>query len=172
MPLITTEPTNENVLKGSSAVFTVTTFSESGVSYHWKKNGTTLTDTNNVSGSTTRRLILRRVSAPDAGTYSVIVSNADLSMSSFGAALEVYASTPANPLVQNGGFDWQSLTNSTRPRQTQFGLAAEGSKNVQSGAHDAQLATNPEMSQFLMKVSVVKPDPKASNTATASPVWN
>ena len=57
--------------------------------YQWQKNGTNLVDGGNLSGSTNRTLSLANVSLADAGTYSVIVSNALGSVTSAAAHLTV-----------------------------------------------------------------------------------
>jgi hypothetical protein len=62
--------------------------------YQWQKNGTNLSDAGNLSGSATRDLTLTNVLFANAGTYSVIVSNALGGLTSTGAVLTVTSSPP------------------------------------------------------------------------------
>ena len=74
-PTITTPPANVSVIAGSNASFTVTAAGSAPLVYQWLKGGTPLADGGNVSGSTTATLNLSAVSAGDAASYSVTVSN-------------------------------------------------------------------------------------------------
>lgn len=75
-PTITTQPQTQTVLAGANVTFTVAaTGVPSTFTYTWKKGTAILTDTGNVTGSGTATLQLSSVSAGDAGSYSVTVSN-------------------------------------------------------------------------------------------------
>jgi hypothetical protein len=80
LPLLTSQPTNQTVLEGMTATFSVGTASNALLYYQWQfDNGsglTNLTDGGDISGSATSSLTIDGVSPMDAGTYSVIVSNA------------------------------------------------------------------------------------------------
>ena len=92
-PFITSQPTNQAVLQGMTTAFSVGTASNALLSYQWQyDNGayaTNLSDGGNLSGSTTSTLTVRDVSPGNAGTYSVIISNAAGSVTSAGATLTV-----------------------------------------------------------------------------------
>jgi hypothetical protein len=63
------------VYPGATASFRVTAAGVLPITFKWQKNGTDLTDSGNVSGSGTATLTIANVSAADAGTYTVIVTN-------------------------------------------------------------------------------------------------
>jgi beta-galactosidase len=66
---IRTELRSASVRTGRSVALRVKADGTRPLSYHWFRNGQRLTNT------TSPRLVIRRVSAADAGTYSVTVSN-------------------------------------------------------------------------------------------------
>lgn len=88
-PTITTQPAALNVTSGSDAVFAVTAHGTEALSYQWRFNGT------NIDGANSPVLRMPGVSAANAGSYSVLVSNSAGSAASDGAILTVSASTPA-----------------------------------------------------------------------------
>jgi hypothetical protein len=67
----------------------VAVFGKSPFAYQWRQNGTNLSDSSNISGSTGRILALSHVSAASRGTYSVVVSNSLNSAISAGALLTI-----------------------------------------------------------------------------------
>jgi uncharacterized repeat protein (TIGR03803 family) len=92
-PQITVQPSNQTVLPGALATFTVGTASNALLFYQWQENGTNLTDGGNISGSTTSTLALGNVSSADAGTYKVVVSNSLGTNTSTGTMLTVLSVT-------------------------------------------------------------------------------
>jgi uncharacterized repeat protein (TIGR03803 family) len=88
-PVITQQPVSQTVLPGAPATFTVAVVGTHPFSYRWRLNGTNLTDNSNISGSITASLMISNVTAANAGTYSVVVSNALGSATSSGAALNI-----------------------------------------------------------------------------------
>lgn len=74
-PQITTAPQNQSVLAGSNAVFTAVASGTGNLSYQWAFNGTNLNDGGRINGATAATLIVSNVTASDAGTYQVTVSN-------------------------------------------------------------------------------------------------
>jgi uncharacterized repeat protein (TIGR03803 family) len=93
LPLLTSQPTNQTVLEGMTATFSVGTASNALLYYQWQfDNGsglTNLTDGGDISGSATSSLTIDGVSPMDAGTYSVIVSNAAGAVTSSNASLTI-----------------------------------------------------------------------------------
>jgi len=93
LPLITSQPTNQAVLEGMAATFSVETPSNALLSYQWQFNNgsalTNLTDSGGISGSATSSLTIDNVSPADVGAYSVIVSNAAGSVTSSNASLTI-----------------------------------------------------------------------------------
>ena len=74
-PFIATQPVSLTNYAGMTAMFTVIATNLFPVSYQWKKNGTNLVDSGNISGSATNILTITGISDNDTATYSVIVSN-------------------------------------------------------------------------------------------------
>jgi len=93
-PTITTQPQNLSVAAGGSATFQVAATGSGALSYQWQKNGSAL------GGATNPSLALTDVSSSDAGTYAVVVSNAEGSVTSASATLTVTAGTsPTAPAI-------------------------------------------------------------------------
>ena len=76
-PVITGQPQNLNATNGGTATFTVATVGPTPITYHWRLNGTNLTDGVNISGSTTSNLVLSAVSLASEGGYDVVLANAN-----------------------------------------------------------------------------------------------
>jgi uncharacterized repeat protein (TIGR03803 family) len=94
-PLWVEQPTNESVVPGGSATFSVAVAGNLPDTYQWQMNGTNLIPSATDSGVTNRSLTVNYVMPPNAGTYSVIVSNSLGFITSTGATLTVISLTPA-----------------------------------------------------------------------------
>jgi hypothetical protein len=88
VPAITTQPTNQRVVVGQTATFTVAANGTAPLSYQWQK-GTTPIAGAAASSYTTPATTL----ADDASTFQVVVSNSAGSITSNGATLTVAAGT-------------------------------------------------------------------------------
>lgn len=94
VPVITQGPTNQNLLVGQTAMFTVAATGLGPLSYQWHRT------TTNIPGATNSSLTLPSVQVTDAGTYDVQVANAAGGVTSFPATLTVLpASTNATTLA-------------------------------------------------------------------------
>jgi len=94
---ILTQPTNETVTAGASALLTVGTTGEQPVTYQWKFNGT------NLPGVTNSWLTFTSVQPVNGGNYSVTVANPYNSITSSNALLTVLTQPPiitAQPVGQ------------------------------------------------------------------------
>jgi hypothetical protein len=112
-PVITTQPTNQTVLAGSSPSFSVAATGSGPLGYQWCFAGT-----NVVQSGTNSTLTVSGVLAANAGSYTVVVTNAYGSATSAVAALTVTIPLTAPQIVAvNAGF--RILTN-------QFGFSLEG----------------------------------------------
>jgi uncharacterized repeat protein (TIGR03803 family) len=118
-PGITTQPVSQTVVAGTTASFTVVAFGDQPLSYQWQENGTNLTDGGAISGSATTSLTISTVTSANAGTYSVIVSNAIRMASSANAVLTVVPATPPGASMSSvhlfsggsdGAFPYAGLT--------------------------------------------------------------
>ena len=133
---LTRQPTNQAVLAGETATFSVAV-TGAPVQYSWQKNGRSLTDGGDIVGSATSTLTVSAATVRDAGIYSVIVSNALGGLRSSGAALVVY-SPGGGQLVQNGGFETGDFSSWTLSGNTNLSAVATNSSAVHSGEYGAQ----------------------------------
>ncbi len=86
--LITTQPTNQTVVLGNNATFSVTASGIATVGYQWQFNGT------NLSGSTSSSYTRTGTTAVQAGNYTVVITNLYGSITSSVAVLTVSKLTP------------------------------------------------------------------------------
>jgi uncharacterized repeat protein (TIGR03803 family) len=93
-PQITAQPIGQSVFAGANVQLSVAALGQPPLYYHWQKNGTNLTDSGTVAGSTNRILTLANVVTNDAAIYSVVVSNAFSFALSSNAQLSVTSSPP------------------------------------------------------------------------------
>ena len=95
-PSITQQPTDQAVLEGAAAAFSVQASGGLPLVCQWQLNGTNLTDNGNLSGSTSTNLTIGEVSAANVGNYTVVVTNFAGSITSSNAALTI---TPSPPII-------------------------------------------------------------------------
>jgi pectin methylesterase-like acyl-CoA thioesterase len=96
-PVITTQPTNLTVLNGAAAAFTVAVTGVPAPGYQWKKGGV------DISGANSATLSFASVTPADAGTYSVLVTNAAGTVLSSNAVLLVNSAMQATNLFPANG---------------------------------------------------------------------
>ncbi len=94
-PSIAFEGSNQTVLPGASASFTVVAAGDPPFSYFWQLNGTNLGDGGNISGSASNTLTISATADASAGTYSIVITNSFGSVTSVVGVLYVTAMTPA-----------------------------------------------------------------------------
>jgi sugar lactone lactonase YvrE len=88
-PFITTQPADQAVVTGGSVSFLVVAAGFPAPAYQWRKAGTP------ISGATSPLLTLSNITAANAASYDVVVTNASGSVTSRAAALNL-ATVPAN----------------------------------------------------------------------------
>jgi uncharacterized repeat protein (TIGR03803 family) len=88
-PVIVLQPSNQTVLPGQSASFSVAAVGNTPYTYKWLFNGQSLANNGVFSGVTSSNLTISTVSSANAGTYSVVVANSLGSTASTGAVLSV-----------------------------------------------------------------------------------
>ncbi|HEV2437589.1 MAG TPA: LamG-like jellyroll fold domain-containing protein, partial [Verrucomicrobiae bacterium] len=113
-PVIAGQPTNQTVVVGQTAVFTVTASGTGPLSYQWTF------DTTNIAGGTNAMLVLNDVQLTNAGVYAVVVSNLVGTVLSSNATLTVLApptiiTQPTNQTVYIGGTASFGVTASGTP---------------------------------------------------------
>lgn len=106
-PVITAQPANQTIAIGNSATFTVVASGEPTPTYQWRKGNV------NIAGATNASLTISSVTAGDAGSYTVVVTNSVGSATSAAAEL-VVASRPLQVTVPNGDSTAQIVNLSTR----------------------------------------------------------
>ncbi len=100
-PVITVQPTNQTVLVGGTAMFTVTVTGATPLSYQWTFNATNL-----LAGATNALLTLTNVQLAQAGNYTVQVTNALGSTLSSNAVLTVSPPQPPCASPPTGLISW------------------------------------------------------------------
>jgi hypothetical protein len=96
-PVITTQPTNLTVLNGAAAALTVAATGVPAPGYQWKKGGV------DISGANSATFSFTGVTPTDAGTYSVLVTNAAGTILSSNAVLLVNSAMQATNLFPANG---------------------------------------------------------------------
>jgi hypothetical protein len=102
-PVITVQPTNQTVIVGGTAVFSVSATGTPPLTYQWILQGT------NLPGKTQSSLVLTNVQPADAGTYAVIVTSHGQSTTSSNAVLAVLL--PCTPAPSGLVSWWQAESN-------------------------------------------------------------
>jgi formylglycine-generating enzyme required for sulfatase activity len=91
---ITTQPTHQSVLSGSSVSLSVLAIGSLPMTYQWLRNGRPLSDGNRIAGASTATLTITVVGIEDVGVYSVAVDNEFGSATSLPVALDVIMAAP------------------------------------------------------------------------------
>ena len=87
-PTITSQPQSLTVNTGSTATFTVSATGKPTPTYQWQFDGTTIT------GETNTSLVINNVQYTNTGSYNVVVSNENGTVTSNTATLNVYYYPP------------------------------------------------------------------------------
>ena len=100
-PIVTGQPSAQNVCAGQPASFTITATGQAPLSYQWRKN------TVNIGGATNATYSILSVSPGDVGNYDCVVTNTCGNATSNSAALSigttpVFTQQPANQTVNVG----------------------------------------------------------------------
>ena len=163
-PTITTQPTSQTVAAGASVTFSVVATGTPSPTYQWKKNGA------NIAGATGSSYTIPAVISTDAGSYTVVVTNSQGTLTSSAATLSVlYApvitTQPANQTASQGTnvtFSVAANGNPTPTYQWQFNGVDIG------GATSATYAINSVGSGNAGNYTVVVTNSQGSVTSTAA----
>lgn len=104
-PFITTQPRSQFRYAGYAAAFEAQVDGSWPLSCQWYKDGLLLAEEERRSGATTSRLLIRQVMAEDAGSYTVVISNAFGVVTSAPAALTITSLQAATLGWQRWGYD-------------------------------------------------------------------
>jgi len=145
-PVITTQPTNQTVAVGGTAVFTAAVLGSRPFTNQWNFNGT-----NNINGATNAMLTLTNVQLNQAGSYALQVTNAYGSVVSSNATLTVFtvpafiATQPTNQTVVVGSTaTFAVLAGGTVPLGYQW---AFGTTNIAGATNSVLTLTNVQLTQ-------------------------
>ena len=93
-PSITTQPANQTVTAGQTAMFSVSATGTAPMGYQWRKNGT------NITGATSSSYSTPATTTTDSGSsFSVVISNSAGSVSSNNATLMVNQAAAVAPSI-------------------------------------------------------------------------
>jgi hypothetical protein len=132
-PTITTQPSAQTVVAGTTATFSVVVAGDPAPTLQWRRNGL------NIPGATASTLALSNVTFDQAGSYTVYVANAGGAVTSSGASLTVnpiapVITSPSSALGVRGlPLSYQITTTATAATFTASGLPVGLSLNTQTG---------------------------------------
>ena len=135
-PAITSQPSSQNVIVGRTALFSVAASGTAPLSYHWRKNGGSISDGGNISGAATAMLQISGVSQADEANYSVVVSNAwgtAQSSNAVLAAVQPVCTSPPSGLVGWWSGNGTTADHAGTNNGTLFGHTAYASGKVGQG---------------------------------------
>lgn len=92
-PVITGQPVAQNGVAGGSVTFSVATAATAGNAYQWRKDGV------NLAGATAATLTINNLSATNAGSYTVVITNAVGTITSNPAVLALVTASTVGRLV-------------------------------------------------------------------------
>ena len=120
-PVIIAQSPNQTAFPEQTVKFSVTAVGTQPLSYRWRQNGTNLSDSVDISGSSGSVLTLRNLTTSTAGTYSVAVSNGLASATNTGAVLTIVPlGTPGvalTTLIVGWWSEWRESTWSSAEQQ-------------------------------------------------------
>jgi hypothetical protein len=155
LPLILAQPQNQQTVVGSNTTFTVNALSVSALGYQWHFNGSSLT------GASTSVLTITNVLAANAGSYQLVVTNANGVVTSIVAILTV---NRANSVVAA----WPTASAITYG-QTLAASALSGGSATPAGSFAwTMLATAPGAGTALQSVTYMPTDTTDYTSATGS----
>jgi hypothetical protein len=106
-PAITQQPSNQTVVPGGTAAFTILATGSEPLAFQWQKNNLNLADGGHYSGATTASLSISNADTNDAASYRCVVTNTYGSTNSSPATLSLTAAVPCLGIVNadfEGGF--------------------------------------------------------------------
>jgi hypothetical protein len=134
-PQISIQPTNQSVVLGGSASFSVGAAGGAPLAYQWQFDGTNLTAATNAT------LVLNAVAAANAGSYDVVITNAYGSVTSAAPTLSVLG-VPVYFVTSSGGIQ----DSNGQLHLTLSGFTGQGSVLIEASTNLMQwtpIFTNP-----------------------------
>ncbi|MGC4071082.1 MAG: immunoglobulin domain-containing protein [Nibricoccus sp.] len=113
-PAITTQPSSLTLAAGNSATFTVAASGTAPFTFQWKKDGA------DISGATSASYNIASITAGDAGSYTVTVTNSAGTATSNAATLTIGASLPTGTLKVDINREGKNSTGTTATGYVQW----------------------------------------------------
>ncbi len=128
-PSITAQPTSQTATVGDTVTLGVGASGSAPLSYQWRKGGGALANGGTVSGATTATLTLTGVTAADAGSYDVVVSNGVPPDATSNTVTLTVNNPPPGPVTWNFGTAAGVDTPSGLPADVTGGQLTSGNSN-------------------------------------------
>lgn len=153
LPRFTSQPASQIALPGNDVSFSVAATGIPAVSYQWQFAESNLHDDGKFSGTTTPTLSITGVEASNAGTYTVVASNAKGSVTSAKAALTIGATITAQ--ASGGGKITPDYNGKILPIGTKYTLTATPNKGCLFAGWSGSIPTNTPILAFTLRSNVV-----------------
>jgi hypothetical protein len=123
-PAITAQPVAQSVAVGASVTLTVTASGSGTLSYQWRKGGVA------ISGATASSYTIAGVASGDAGSYDVVVTNANGSITSNAVALNVTTTTTSatSTAVYNAAMSFYNSLSSSQQSTVQLAWSVDSAR--------------------------------------------
>ena len=155
-PSITSQPVaTQTVVSGASASFSVTATGAAPLAYQWRDNGAS------ISGATNSSYSLSAARTSDAGSYTVVITNAYGSITSSISALTVNKATPSVTT-------WPTASGITYLQALSASTLSGGSASVGGVFAFTTPATTPPVGSYSASVTFTPTDTANYNTVTNS----
>jgi len=158
------QPANLIAIAGQTAQFTVTATGTAPLTYQWRKGGAALSDGGAISGANSATLTLSNLQPDDAGSYDVVVINADHSLTSTAVMLAVADAQLYRDLLLHLPFSGNAQDSSGNNRHGQ--VTGATLTTDRTGAGDSAYAFNGSSS-----ISVANLDPDNYATGFSFGCW-
>jgi plastocyanin len=148
-PAILTQPQSTNVLTGQAASFSVLAGGTAPLSYQWALNGT------NIAGATDSSFSLSNVTATNAGTYFVVVSNSLGTATSTNAVLTVIPTSLLSVIINGQGTVRPNLDGHLLGVGLTYSMTATPAAGYVFSNWSGTITTNAEKITFQMQSNMV-----------------
>ncbi len=138
-------PKSQTNYASSTATFTATAFSPESLNYQWQKNGMNLVEGGGLSGATNSTLTIASVTDADAASYTAVVSDAYVSVTTSNAVLTVN----------------DSLFIASQPQSQTVGLGSNVTFNVTVMAHRRLFSSGISMGRSWVRPLLARISPPA-----------
>ncbi len=146
---ITGQPQSISAPIGGEAFFSVSAIGESALSYRWAKNGASLSEEGEFSGTTNPVLAMTGVQPSDAGSYSVVISDDRGTVKSAAAVLTVEAAISV--VVSGNGTVSPNYGGKTLPVGKTYTMTAKAGPGAIFAGWGGAVITNSAAAKFIVE---------------------